>query len=182
MILTFVEEWPWAGARDVTVSIPRRLAEELEKRGMDVETSVVDLLMKALNLDPEVGVDAHLELALKYLDEGRSLVDKDPVQASGKLYKAAEEVVKALATHFNLSDILEDVAKSGRWSVTRLWRSVLRISDKLGEWFMHSWNSAWVLHVWGFHEAKFGPEDVKRLLPYVERMALEARKVVGGGR
>jgi hypothetical protein len=109
------------GARDVTVSIPRRLAEELEKRGMDVETSVVDLLMKALNLDPEVGVAAHLELALRYLEEGRVLADKDPVQASEKLYKAAEEVVKALATHFNLSDILEDVAKSGRWSVTRVW-------------------------------------------------------------
>jgi hypothetical protein len=123
-----------------------------------------------------------LELALKYLEEGKSLVDKDPVQASEKLYKATEEVVKALATYFNLSDILEDVAKSGRWSVTRLWRSVLRISDKLGELFMHSWNSAWVLHVWGFHEAKFGPEDVKKLLPYVERMALEAQKVVRGGR
>jgi hypothetical protein len=171
-----------AGAKGVIVSVPRRLVEELEKRGMDVETSVVDLLMKVLNLDPEVSVDVHLELALKYLEEGKSLVDKDPVQASEKLYKAAEEVVKALATYFNLSDILEDVAKSGRWSVTRLWRSVLRISDKLGEWFMHSWNSAWVLHVWGFHEAKFGPEDVKKLLPYVERMALEAQKVVRGGR
>jgi hypothetical protein len=172
----------WQVRRGVIVSIPRRLVEELEKRGMDVETSVVDLLMKALNLDPEVSVDVHLELALKYLEEGKSLADKDPVQASEKLYKAAEEVVKALATYFNLSDILEDVAKSGRWSVTRLWRSVLRISDKLGEWFMHSWNSAWVLHVWGFHEAKFGPEDVKKLLPYVERMALEAQKVVRGGR
>jgi hypothetical protein len=171
-----------ADARGVTVNIPRRPVEELEKRGMDVETSVVDLLMKALNLDPEVSVDVHLELALKYLEEGKSLVDKDPARASEKLYKAAEEVVKVLATYFNLSDILEDVAKSGRWSVTRLWRSVLRISDKLGEWFMHSWNSAWILHVWGFHEAKFGPEDVKKLLPYVERMALEARKVVGGGR
>lgn len=55
-----------------------------------------------------------MKLALKYLEEGKSLVDKDPVQASEKLYKAAEEVVKALATYFNLSDILEDVAKSGR--------------------------------------------------------------------
>jgi hypothetical protein len=67
-----------AGARGVTVSVPRKLVEELEKRGMDVETSVVDLLMKALNLDPKVGVDAYLELALKYLEEGKSLVDKDP--------------------------------------------------------------------------------------------------------
>jgi hypothetical protein len=36
-------------------------------------------------------VESHLELASRYLDEGRRLVDKDPVQASEKLYKASEE-------------------------------------------------------------------------------------------
>jgi hypothetical protein len=75
----------------VTVSLPKRLAEELEKRGVDVEPLLIDFLVKELNLDPRVGVEAHLELASKYLEEGRGLVDKDPVQASEKLYKAAEE-------------------------------------------------------------------------------------------
>jgi len=31
----------------------------------------------------------HLQLALKFLEEGEELIEKDPVQASGKLYKAA---------------------------------------------------------------------------------------------
>jgi protein tyrosine phosphatase (PTP) superfamily phosphohydrolase (DUF442 family) len=37
----------------------------------------------------------HLELAERFLAEGRELIDKDPVQASEKLYKAAEEAVKS---------------------------------------------------------------------------------------
>ena len=31
----------------------------------------------------------HLQLALRFLEEGEALIEKDPVQASGKLYKAA---------------------------------------------------------------------------------------------
>jgi hypothetical protein len=123
----------------------------------------------------------HVALALKYLEEGKSLVEKDPIQASEKLYKAAEEAVKALAPRFGLSDILEDVKESGRWSVTGLWKAVLRISKGLGEWFRYSWSSAWILHVWGFHEAKFDSEDVKEVLPDVEKMVLEARKTVEEG-
>jgi len=30
-----------------------------------------------------------LQLALKFLEEGEALIEKNPVQASGKLYKAA---------------------------------------------------------------------------------------------
>jgi len=44
----------------------------------------------------------HLELAERFLSEGEKLVDKDPVQASEKLYKAAEEAVKAIATALDL--------------------------------------------------------------------------------
>jgi hypothetical protein len=39
------------------------------------------------------------------------LVEKDSVQASDKLYKAAEEAVKVLALHFGLSDVLEKVER-----------------------------------------------------------------------
>ena len=52
---------------------------------------------------PSIGdVTRNLELAEKFLAEGGELIDKDPVQASEKLYKAAEEAVKALAKLFNL--------------------------------------------------------------------------------
>jgi hypothetical protein len=33
--------------------------------------------------------ERHLQLTLKFLEEGGALIEKDPVQASGKLYKAA---------------------------------------------------------------------------------------------
>jgi hypothetical protein len=40
-----------------------------------------------------------VELALRLLEEGKALADRDPVQASERLYKAVEEAVKALALH-----------------------------------------------------------------------------------
>jgi hypothetical protein len=126
----------------------------------------------------ELDAKQHLEYALKYFGEGKSLTDKDPVQASEKLYKAAEEVVKAFTVHFNLTDIIRRVDERGRWTATELEKAVLRISGKLGEWFFDSWDKAWALHVWGFHEAKFDIEDVKRRLPAIEKMVLEAQKII----
>jgi hypothetical protein len=118
----------------------------------------------------------HLQLALKYLDEGRSLIGKDPTQASGKLYKAAEEAVKALTAYFNLSNILSSVEKRGRWTVTELEKAVETISEKLGAWFRGSWDTAWTLHVWGFHEAKFDSKAVEIRLPDIERIVIETQK------
>jgi len=158
--------------------IPRRVAEELKRRGVDVEPLVVDFLVGLLKLDPQAAAESHLELAVRYLEEGRNLIDGDPVQASEKLYKAAEEAVKALAAYFDLKDVLEDVERSGRWSVGMLGKAVLRISEKVGEWFRSPWDAAWVLHVWGFHEAKFDPEDVRTRLPDIERMVSEAQRIV----
>ena len=120
----------------------------------------------------------YLELAERYLEEGKALVEKDPVQASGKLYKAAEEAVKALALHLGLSEVLEKVEGRGRWTTTDLEKAVLKVSEKIGRWFGAAWDRTWVLHVWGFHEAKLDSEDVKERLPDVERMVLEARRVV----
>ncbi|MCR6693141.1 MAG: PaREP1 family protein [archaeon YNP-LCB-003-016] len=96
----------------------------------------------------ELDAKQYLEYALKYLVEGKSLTDKDPVQASEKLYKAAEEVVKAFTVHFNLTDMIRRVDERGRWTATELEKAVLRISGKLGEWLFDSWDKAWTLHVW----------------------------------
>jgi hypothetical protein len=150
--------------------------------GVDVESLVIDSLVKALNLDPRASVEAHLGLASRYLEEGRNLADKDPVQASERLYKAAEEAVKALAVHFNVEGFLDAVERKGGWSVAELAKAVMEISRRLGKWFRYSWDSAWALHVWGFHEAKLDLEDVRERLPDAERMVLEARKVVEGSR
>ncbi len=108
----------------MAVYIPERLVVEARRRGFDVESLVVDLLVRTLNLDPRIAGEAHLELSLKYLDEGRTLVDKDPVQASEKLYKAAEEAVKALAIFYNLQDVLAGVEEKGRWTASYLEKAV----------------------------------------------------------
>jgi hypothetical protein len=130
----------------------------------------------------KVDVEAlkHLELAERFLEEGKVLTDKDSVQASDKLYKAAEEIVKALAVHYSLGNILKIVEKRGRWTVAELEEAVELISQRVGEWFIASWDSAWALHVWGFHEAKLDSKAVKIRVPYIERMVLEAKKVIRG--
>jgi sulfatase maturation enzyme AslB (radical SAM superfamily) len=125
-----------------------------------------------------IELEHHLKLALKYFEEGKNLVDKDSVQASEKLYKAAEEIVKMLTMYFNLSDVLENVKKRGRWTVAELERAVEAISERFGEWFIGAWDIAWALHVGGFHEAKLDSKAVKVRLPYLERMILETQKLV----
>jgi hypothetical protein len=125
-------------------------------------------------------VKQHIDLALRYFEEGRSLADKDPVQASEKLYKAAEEAVKALAIRFNMEDILKIVDERGRWTVTELEKAVSRISKELGEWFSAAWDRANYLHVWGFHEAKLDSNAVKGRVPDIERMISETRKIIYG--
>ena len=55
-----------------------------------------------------------LELAERFLAEGRELIDKDPVQASEKLYKAAEEAVKIIAIALKLPEA-DEAVKRGRW-------------------------------------------------------------------
>lgn len=82
-------------------------------------------------VDVELEVRQHIELALKHLEEGRALIDRDPVQASEKLYKAAEEVVKALTIHYNMNDIIEKVTERGRWTATELDKAARRIAGKL---------------------------------------------------
>ena len=51
----------------MTLYVPSKLVEEARRRGFDVESLVVDLLVRTLNLDPQVAGEAHLELSLKYL-------------------------------------------------------------------------------------------------------------------
>ncbi|MEM2405762.1 MAG: PaREP1 family protein, partial [Candidatus Methanomethylicia archaeon] len=123
-------------------------------------------------------LEIHAELAERFLEEGKQLIDKDPVQTSEKLYKAAEECIKALAIHFKFEDILVKVRERGRWTVTELEKSTSRISDKLGKWFYDAWAQANYLHVWGFHEAKLDIEDVKKRLVDIDRMIMETRKTL----
>jgi len=119
-----------------------------------------------------------VELALKYLEEGRRLIDRDPVQASEKLYKAVEEVVKALMMYYRLNDILDRVNERGRWTVTELEKAVEAISERLGEWFRVAWDEANYLHVWGFHEAKLDADAIKVRQSNIEKMVKKTQEII----
>jgi hypothetical protein len=54
----------------MSVAIPRRIAEELRKRGMDAEPLIVDFLVNLLKLDPQVAAESHIELGCEVLGGG----------------------------------------------------------------------------------------------------------------
>jgi len=132
------------------VVLPKCIVDELEGRGLDVEDFMIRLPSKELNLDPEIAVETRLELAEKYLAEGKELVDRDHVEASERLYRVAGECMKALVIHHYLEDILGGVEEMGRWIVTDLEKAVKEISKMVSEDFLVSWGEADHLHVWGF--------------------------------
>jgi len=120
----------------------------------------------------------HLELAERFLAEGEKLVDKDPVQASEKLYKAAEEAVKIIAIALKLPEA-DEAVKRGRWTTGLLESAVISIMKRLGvEELYHWWDSAYKLHVDGFHEAKLRSDDVRLRLRDVEVLVNLANKVL----
>ena len=153
-----------------------QLIDEAIRRGIDV----IDLLSKALDLDPGERAVAHLELAEKFLSEGVGLIDKDPAQASEKLYKAAEEAVKALAITLGLNEA-GTALEQDRWTAALLFNAVDSISNKLNNEDLRLWwRAAWFLHVEGFHETRLTTEQVRRDLKYVEALVKLAREHVQG--
>jgi len=136
-----------------------------------------------VDVSAQSGAEAgrHLQLALKFLEEGEALIEKDPVQASEKLYKAAEEAVKALAAALELPEARE-AAERGRWSSQLLFDAADSAAAKLGAAELPLWwRAAWVLHVEGFHEARLSGERVKKDSRYVEALVDLARKTLARG-
>jgi hypothetical protein len=120
----------------------------------------------------------HIEIAEKFLVEGRELIDKDPVQASEKLYKAAEEVVKALAIGLDLPEARRAIESGGWWSKL-LEKAAQSVAKALGvKEFILWWDVAFKLHVDGFHEAKLSSEDVKERYEYIEAMVNLAKRIL----
>ncbi|MCL7383570.1 MAG: PaREP1 family protein [Thaumarchaeota archaeon] len=79
---------------------------------------------------------------------------------------------------FQLNRYLIKSRGEGGWTVADLEKAMLRISERIGEWFHDAWDHAWTLHVWGFHEGKFDYEDVEVRLPHVEKIIREAFKII----
>jgi hypothetical protein len=60
----------------------------------------------------------------------------------------------------------------------RATEKILQRLRKVGGHFRSSWDATWALHVWGFHEAKFDSEDVRVRVPDIEKIVLEAQKLI----
>ena len=82
--------------------------------------------------------------------------------------------------HLNVSEVLNTVDNRDRWTVTELEKAVRVITRKIGNWFVDAWDAANYLHVWGSHEAKLEPDDIRIRLPHIEGMVSEAQKLVKG--
>jgi hypothetical protein len=117
-----------------------------------------------------------VKLIEKLFGEASTYMEKgDAVQSSEKLYKAAEESVKALAERFNLEEV-KAAEERGRWTVTLLEKAVGKLVGKLGMDVEVAWAEANYLHVWGFHETKLDVEDVKRRVFAIRKLIDLAKK------
>jgi hypothetical protein len=113
----------------------------------------------------------YIEIAERFLVEGRELIDKDPVQASEKLYKATEEAVKALAIALNLPEARKAIESGGWWSKL-LEKTAQSVAKALGVKEFILWlDTAYKLHVDGFHEAKLSSEDIRERYEYIFKPA-----------
>mgnify|MGYP001088128469 CR=1 FL=1 len=102
----------------------------------------------------------------KFLNEGKSYVEKgDPVQASEKLYKAAEEAIKLLAIA-HAPEIDKEVAEKGRWTTDLLFKA----ADEMGREIRQCWDSVWTLHVQGFHEMRPSVDSVARRMENIAEL------------
>ena len=163
----------------VVVVLPRSIVERARSLGVDLEAAVLEAVAERLGMDPREEAGVHVELAERFFREGVEVLERDPVQASEKLYKVAEECVKALAKHLRLEEVLSRVKARGRWTVTDLERVVGEVAGKIDERFITWWDSANYLHVWGFHEAKLDVKSVKMRMPHVESMLRRTKEVLG---
>ena len=159
----------------ITISIPKILYEKLMKLGLDVESIVIEKLFSESNLSLTEEARARLELAERYLREGESLIGRDVVQACEKLYKAAEEAIKALAVAENLGEA-DEARRRGRWTLALLDAAARKLGEKVSERIYDDWDHAYFIHVEGFHEARLKPEQVKARLKYVKELVHLARK------
>jgi hypothetical protein len=86
--------------------------------------------------------------------------------------------VKAVAVALKLPEV-EEVAKRGGQTTGLLESAVVNIMRRLElDELYHWWDSAYRLHVDGFHEARLGGDDVKLRLRDVEALVNLAKKAL----
>ncbi|MCE4610395.1 MAG: PaREP1 family protein [Desulfurococcales archaeon] len=152
----------------LTVRLPRRLAERVEREarnaGLGVEEYLVDLVLQHMDLDERA--QAYIEKAQALMDHAREELAKGNVrQAAEKAWGAAALAVKAYAAW-----------KEGRRlsSHGEIWEYTLVLRRDLGEWVGDSWAQASAMHTC-FYEGWCKREHVEQALNRVERLVGEVR-------
>ena len=152
----------------ITVRLPRRVAERVEREardaGLGVEEYLVDLVLQ--QVDPDERARAYIEEAQALIDQAREELAKGDVrQAAEKAWGAAALAVKAYATW-----------KEGRRlsSHGEMWEYKRKLEEELGEWVHDSWMSASGMHIC-FYEGWCNGEDVEKSLNRVERLVREVK-------
>ena len=94
----------------------------------------------------------------------------DPMQASEKLYKVAEESVKYLAEINDLTEF-QNAQREGKWNTPRLLSASQNLSNILNKpEIAQGWSNAYILHTVGFHENRLNNNEVAFYLPSVETL------------
>lgn len=144
-----------------------------EQEGIDVEELVFNAIRGKVN-DPAVTIRLRVELAERYLSESEDYLRRgDAAQASEKAYKAAEEIIKALAEKLNTREHQQAI-KEGRWYT--YWLSAVA---SIYDWSRRGWSSAYLLHVWGFHKGKLDAATVSSYIRDVKEMLIKAKEELG---
>ncbi|MGC9131933.1 MAG: PaREP1 family protein, partial [Pyrobaculum sp.] len=94
---------------------------------------------------PEESSRERLKLAERYMEECQEYINKgDAVQASERAYKAAEEVVKALAERYRTPEYGRFL-REGRWYTYLLSMASKTLAKNLGDWVQDGWNTPFLL-------------------------------------
>jgi hypothetical protein len=81
-----------------------------------------------------------LDHYIKAVDEGGSHVYSEPEKTLETLYKVFEEIIKILAYHHNIEDVMSRVEFFGEWSIEDLTNTVNQLSEVYGEEIILLWD------------------------------------------
>ncbi|WP_338598754.1 PaREP1 family protein [Sulfolobus tengchongensis] len=153
--------------------------EELIKKAEEKGINVEDLILREINkIDPKESIKIRITLAEKFFEEAERFIEKnDPIQSSEKLYKVAEEIVKGLAEKFNTKEY-QEAERDGRWYAFLLQKASISLANIIGEWIENGWKTAYLLHVWGFHERRLDINEVKQDIKYIKEMLDKAKQYI----
>jgi len=99
--------------KTITLKLPEIIARRIKDLGVDIEAKVIDLIVKELKLNPGEEALVHLELAMRFLKEGRKLISRDNVQACVvKHWRKLNVTVEPIIYSHRCSNILKTLNTS----------------------------------------------------------------------